>query len=472
MNGDFVFVIPTYRLRDLAETIEQYDDNFWRNGHSVKMMVFDDSSLANHEKYYSKLEQTKTHNSLYYVGPKEKQKFIEFLVQRLKDKKLEQVVNSLFRPSYGGNRNFTLMYTLGNFMVSSDDDMRPYGLVADNWESLSEKEVCRGKIVGINDKGYLEKSYDLLTSFGEVIGKFVKDIPSNYEKGEVLIDSSMDLETNSTKGIQNENSLILQDGKVSPRNIVKVAQTFRSGTGDLDALDYADLFLNDSNSTDPQKLNKFYILLNFRPVVTKKNWRIDCGVSAYDNRHGLPPFFPTRLRFEDYIYRLWIQQRGLVSAHVNAVQNHIKNNYMRDPLASDIINEEVANFLKRKIKSSISKLDELNVFFDYDGEVTKQDSEIILDKIYKLYERIIKDRNSIEDISRKEALDKFASNLNRVFYGFEPDFFQQNISRFVDDEIGLIKSSIEIWQNLVEICYYKKESKNLPQNRVGNKKKD
>ena len=48
---ELTFVIPTDRLRDVAETVERYDDNFWRNGHSVKIVVFDDSSVANHEKY-------------------------------------------------------------------------------------------------------------------------------------------------------------------------------------------------------------------------------------------------------------------------------------------------------------------------------------------------------------------------------------------------------------------------------------
>jgi len=35
-------------------------------------------------------------------------------------------VRNLFRPSYGGNRNCTLMYTLGGLVISSNDDMRPY----------------------------------------------------------------------------------------------------------------------------------------------------------------------------------------------------------------------------------------------------------------------------------------------------------------------------------------------------------
>ena len=47
---DLLFVIPTYRLKEVCETIEQYDEHFWRNGHSVRMVVFDDSSPANQEK--------------------------------------------------------------------------------------------------------------------------------------------------------------------------------------------------------------------------------------------------------------------------------------------------------------------------------------------------------------------------------------------------------------------------------------
>jgi hypothetical protein len=32
---ELFFVIPTYRLRDVSETVQQYDEHFWRNGHAV-----------------------------------------------------------------------------------------------------------------------------------------------------------------------------------------------------------------------------------------------------------------------------------------------------------------------------------------------------------------------------------------------------------------------------------------------------
>jgi hypothetical protein len=100
------FVIPTHRLRDVGETIEHYDEHFWRNGHAVRL-VFDDSTPANQQKYYPHLERTHTHQPLHYVGPGEKEQFLAYLNSRLRDKRLEGLVRNLFRPSYGGNRNFT-----------------------------------------------------------------------------------------------------------------------------------------------------------------------------------------------------------------------------------------------------------------------------------------------------------------------------------------------------------------------------
>ena len=132
---------------------------------------------------------------------------------------------------------------------------------------------------------------------------------------------------------------------------------------------------------------------------------MDCGVAGYDNTFGLPPFFPTRLRFEDYIYRLWIQQDGIVAAHVDAAQHHTRSNYMRNPPAAEIFNEEVSNLIKRKIKASVTRLDELGVAFDYNGEVTAADAEEVLDKIVGLHTRALDRRRSSANVrTRADAL--------------------------------------------------------------------
>jgi hypothetical protein len=351
-------------------------------------------------------------------------------------------------------------------MVSSDDDMRPYALMEDSPESLENDEISRGRLHKVGKNGYARKSFDILSAFSDVLGKKVEEIPENYEQGDFLIDTAMDLETNATKGLAEDNTMILQHGRVGKDAIVKMAQTFRSGTNDIDAIDFVDMFLNDEKQVSLDDLNDLYVLVNFRPAVTNKNWRMDCGVAGYDNTFGLPPFFPTRLRFEDYIYRLWIQQEGIVAAHVDAAQHHTKSNYMRNPPASEVLNEEIANLLKRKIKSSLTSVDELGISFDYTGEVTAQDAEEILEKITSLHRRALSAVQNAKSQDRIDALRLFAANLEKAFYGFEPDFFQHNLLRIVDDAIAVIRASIELWPTLVEICYFQKVRNGLPMLRL------
>jgi hypothetical protein len=471
LNKDVFFVIPTHRLRDVGETVEAYDEHFWRNGHSPEIIVFDDSSPVNQSKYYPNLEQTRTHLEVQYVGPQEKEQFLAYLNSRLKDERLQALVKNLFRPSYGGNRNFTLMYTLGGLMISSDDDMRPFALLENSPESLGPDEVSRGRLHKNGVNGYSRKSFDIVSAFLDVLGKHAAEVPENYERGELLVDTAMDLETNATKGFSRENSLLLERGQIAEKAQIKMAQTFRTGTNDIDAIDFVEMFLDDEDQTDLDHLNEFYVLENFRPAITNKNWRMDCGVAGYDNTFGLPPFFPTRLRFEDYIYRLWVQQDHILAAHVDAAQNHMKSNYMRNPPAAEIFNEELANLLKRKIKASVSRLDDLGIAFDYEGEVTAEDARCILEKIMSLHERALNGVKAATNPERAQALRQFADNLDKAFYGFEPDFFHQNLLRIVGDVVDVIRASIQLWPTLVEICYFQKKRRGLPATRVRNHSK-
>jgi len=467
-NGELTFVIPTYRLREVGETIRQYDEHFWRNGHILDLIVSDDSSTAAQEKYFSALEETPTYNDLYYIGPREKEAFLLYLNQRLRDRKLEPLVKNLFRPSYGGNRNVTLMYTLGGLVVSADDDMRPYALVEDSPESLGDNEICRGKLLSADAGGFTQKSFDILAAFLEILGKQISDVPANYLRGKLIRDTGTDLLTNATHGLTHENSLMLERGSIPDDAVVKIAQTFRSGTSDADALDYLEMALDDEGQTRLEDLNHVYVLVNFRPTVTEQNWRIDCGVAGYDNTFGLPPFFPTRLRFEDYIFRLWVQQERVASAHVDAAQTHIKSNYMRNPLAVELFNEEICNLLKSRIQSTLTHCDDLSISFDYDGEVTLVDSERILDRVVAVHRRVLSAADATRNPDRSAALRSFAVTLEKAFYGFEPDFFQQNLIRIVDDVISQFKGSLEIWPTLVEIAYLQKRRTGLPVRRVAN----
>ena len=345
---------------------------------------------------------------------------------------------------------------------------RAYALIEDSPESLADDEISRGKLIPRGANGHTRKSFDILQSFRDILGKTVNQAPPNYERGELLVDTAMDLETNTSLGLARENSLFLREGKVSRTAIVKMAQTFRTGTNDIDAADYIDMFLADHEREDAEALNDTYVLVNFRPCVTSINWRMDCGVAGYDNSTGLPPFFPTRLRFEDYIYRLWVQQPSVAAAHVDSAQTHIKNNYMREPLASELFNEAICTLLKKKIRTSMRKIDDVSISFDYEGAVTREDSEEILDGAQVLHARLIDAQGHARSEERRQALALFAASLARTFYDFEPDFFQQNVSRMVDDEVGLIRSSLEIWPTLLEIVHFRKNCHSLPMRHVKN----
>jgi hypothetical protein len=157
-----------------------------------------------------------------------------------------------------------------------------------------------------------------------------------------------------------------------------------------------------------------------------------------------------------------VQQDGIVAAHVDAAQHHMKSNYMRNPPAAEIFNEEVCSLLKRKIKNSLSHMDALTIGFDYEGEVTGQDACEILERIAALHQRALQAAQKARTPERAEALRSFAASLEKVFYGFEPDFFQQNLLRIVDDVIGVIKASIQLWPSLVEIAYFEKRRHGLP----------
>jgi hypothetical protein len=64
-----------------------------------------------------------------------------------------------------------------------------------------------------------------------------------------------------------------------------------------------------------------------------------------------------------------------------------------------------------------------------------------------------------------EGMDAVLSSqtiLHAPFTGLSPDFFQQNVSRIVDDVVSQIHASLEIWPILVEICYFHKDKRGVP----------
>jgi hypothetical protein len=180
---------------------------------------------------------------------------------------------------------------------------------------------------------------------------------------------------------------------------------------------------------------------------------MDCGVAGYDNRAGIPPFMPSPLRFEDFLYRLWIQQPGMCAAHVGAALTHLKSPYMRHSHASEVFNEEMSNLIKRNLVTKGFKASATSVSFEFDGYVTREETDEILEKVNKLAESV-KESSKVHGISenRRLGLIGLHATLQDYFFGFEGDMFHLEVSRLIKRESELIKATTTIWPTLLEIA--------------------
>lgn len=468
-------VIPTIRLRDVPTTIKEYRSNLQRYGHDIPIIVFDDS---NKDQYKRDFNGLLSHNfkDTFYVGPDEKEEFKKMLTEKV-GLAYEETIRKTLRPCYGGNRNFTILYTLGDLFVSVDDDMKPYGYVSKETEDLCEGVVLKGIYI---DKKNLESETrkietDLLSAYLEILGKNVGDVPENYAVGRTLNDSMTYLFTNKTKGGFEPNEISVGKGKIGKNTRIVTAQTFRSGSADVDAVDYAEDFMITPENAFINDMSLLYVIKGYKPCVTKTNWRLDCGISGYDNREGLPPFFPTKLRFEDYVFRLWLQQDGLASAHVNAIQTHKKNPYNRATLPYDLWNEDIANWLKDKFRENLREIGRLNLLFDGKFSICEDDAKKMLERGKYYLEKAIKRAN--ECLADQGMSDKkkvmtcryytgFVDDIVRTYKSFDEESFIGNVRSTIKNEVKTTKDTMKIWPSLVEIASEIKNSGKLPVRRL------
>lgn len=126
-----------------------------------------------------------------------------------------------------------------------------------------------------------------------------------------------------------------------------------------------------------------------------------------------------------------------------------------------------ANFQRSGQSTPIIVFDDSSVAHEkYYGTL---ESTPMLDSARSIHARVLAAMECARTEERRAALGHIAVNLSRTFYNFEPDFFQQNVSRRVDNEVGLIRSALEIWPTRLEIVYFKKNCRQLPLRRVRNR---
>jgi len=439
----FLMVLPTYRLPEACGTVDKYYHNFQRHGHQVPIIIFDDlrqneSNISNYAHEYFQ------HNSgVFYVGQNEKLRFLSDLKAKLAGN--DKLIENIFRPSYGGNRNFTLIYTLGKKMMTADDDMSPVGLFGAG-EKVEKNIICQGRFVPKNSDEYQRLDQDVAGAFLAVLGKRASDL--KCLKGQYVVDDSMDLYTNNSTGcLLDHIHLSLEPGQVSDDSLVKIAQTYRTGSPDVDVIDYINEFFDDPHAITINDLNEVFIISDFLPCLTKVNWRIDSGVCALDNRFGLPPFIPTALRFEDYIFRIWSQKNNVASAHVGAVQTH-KRSPSRPSLASSFLSEELAAVLKRELRRLAETIYDTHIEFGKSLEITKEDIGQMI-----LRARQIRDRACKEAKIRPAESQYFlnlAKDMEETFFNLDQRIFEKKVKKILKVEFDLLLQTMNIWPKILE----------------------
>jgi hypothetical protein len=451
VGDDPCLVIPTYRITEAAGTVQRYAQNFERYGQDIPIIVFDDAKGSpSRKKGLDALASVNYDGPLFYVGESEKSNFLTELQRRTN---LDMgLLKGMFKPSYGGNRNFTQVYTLGSRFMTVDDDMYPFGLREGEkgFNGTSEGvQVGKGRYLpkDATDMFRQDTHYNLASAFFDVIGKRVEEVP--FLKGEMIVDSMTDVLTNNTKGNLTRNTLTLVNGEVSPNAIVKVAQSFRTGSSDVDAADYVREFFRNPVLVSVNDLSKVYVISDYTPCVTSQNWRGDCGVSAYDNRKGLPPFIPTRLRFEDYLFRIWsTKHRGVASAHVDAMQTHKRSPYNRPPLASDYLNEELSAVLKGELRRLTRSVDDISVKFEDDLRVESGLVESMLKRARRLHKTA--QEKALEFPDRRSYFLQFGNALHHEYQRFSEPEFTKYVESTLREEFGLLKETLAAWPKIIE----------------------
>jgi hypothetical protein len=440
-----VFAMPTYRFANLNGTVKRYSDNFRSFGHDLPMVFFDDGQEISQDEVSNAFDGAENSGGIFYVGRREKAAFLDHLES--KTRLCRPLLREIFKPSYGGNRNFTLLYSLGNHLISSDDDMYPEGLLEDS-KGLNEREVLRGRYVDRQNSKYEVVSQDIVSAFLKYLGKSPIVLPNDF-RGKHIVDSMMDLLTNTTRGGDlGENVLSLAPGEVNENATIKVAQTYRTGSSDVDAKDYAEEFLENPELVLRNDMSQVYVISDFVPCITAQNWRIDCGVAGYDNQNGLLPFIPTRLRFEDYVFRLWTKREDVASAHVDAVQTHRRSPFNRHSLPSDYYNEELANFLKKQLISLTESINPTSITFNGELNIEENDLEEMVRRAEVLRKRALeKIKKSPE---RKSFYIPFANDFHQIYEEFDLYDFSHSTREKLHKEYELLKSTMEVWPSILE----------------------
>ena len=353
---DLILGIPTIRKHTHA-TVREYVANFTRHGHGeTAILVADDGPASGSGPLTTGLAAVARDypdTPISYLGEREKARYLEGLERAVPG------ASALLGPGYGGNRNWLLLASLGRFLMSVDDDIHPYGLFQPGPQVPGT--ILEGAYLDPQAMGRVSRvEVDLVGAYRSMLGRPAWEVVRDWAGqgrplvvGSHLRDANTDLTLNVSLRPLQPATIELVEGS-APSGRIGIVQSFLSGDPDLDSKDLIWGFLAWGDGRVLHgKLPLRFVIRHCQPCLLDHDFRLTAAVLGLDNREGSIPFIPTRLRFEDYLLRLYSKWEGCHVGYCAAAQTHGRSMVNRNNIVADFVIEGLATIMKKLINSGL-----------------------------------------------------------------------------------------------------------------------
>jgi hypothetical protein len=249
--------------------------------------------------------------------------------------------------------------------ISVDDDVRPHGLFLDSI-ALPESCIAIGRYLEDERARWCDRrEQDVVGSVTKLLGRSVRDLRGRLLMGADIRDSDAPDPTRDKTVLGDTSLITVCPGHVCDDAVVSVVQTHLTGDTDIEARILMDNVLGRdarqaSDGGAPFKL----CLGNHAAAIVANNSRLSAATLAFRNWHGGLFFLPTRLRCEDYLWRMHIAGRDEIAVGIaDVVQTHYRSTISRLVPAKEWCNEQVAWCVTSAMRSTLGLCGRLGVRF-------------------------------------------------------------------------------------------------------------
>jgi len=450
-DAALALVIPTNRPMEVSATVKAYSESFTTYGHCPPIMVFDNSPME--------IDNTTTHalrtacggyvGPVFYVGWRHRSSLVESLTCRFPSE--ASILQRLFGANYGGSRNLGLLYTLGSSFFSVDDDIRPQGIFLPRKDETMECLAAGWYMTESSDQTSFVRSQDIWASVEQLLGKgascFRPEVPRGYD----VCDSDAPDPTRNRHGKLLEFRSTIVPGAVEDYRTVRLTQTHLTGDTDVEAEILLNEYINSGSlEALAGKMPKKLALTFCSQALLRTNSRLTGAVMGLDNSAGALYFLPTKLRCEDFIWRLYLaRNQNICCAYTDSAQTHTRSALHRPSVLMEWLNDRFAWALFRQLISGVRDTGEHFISFDENIDVAAEAREIVdLLRFYRSEIGMRLDRSLMPaGLAATYRADLLVIEERQLT---EYDHLYLTLKNCIQTEINIANAVAKLWPNLIE----------------------